>query len=142
MKKGVLFVCIGNSCRSIMAEALTRYYWSDAVIATSAGIYPLGHITAHTLDALRESSIPTDGLYSKGFSAIAFNEIQLIVSLTGDSLDHLLSQAFCGKIIRWYVHDPYGESLRIFRQTLDTIDWLIKTKLPEWLAMEKPMTGR
>jgi len=136
MKKGVLFVCIGNSCRSIMAEALTKRYWGDMIHACSAGTYPLGHITAHTLEVLRERHVLTDGLYSKGFSAIAFQDIQLIVSLTGDLLEHLLPRSFSGEIIPSHVRDPYGEGLSVFRQTLDTIEWLIREKLPEWLHLE------
>jgi protein-tyrosine-phosphatase len=134
MERGVLFVCIGNSCRSIMAEALTRHLWGKVVRACSAGTYPLGHITEHTLEVLKERRIPTTGLYSKGFSAIAFNEVQLVASLTGESLDHLLPQTFAGEVVRCYVHDPYGEGLHVFRQTLDTIERLvIREKLPEWL---------
>ena len=90
-------------------------------------------ITAHTLEVLRERKIPTDGLYSKGFPAIAFEEVHLVVSLTGDSLDHLLPRSFSGKVIPWYVHDPYGEGSSVFRQTLDTIESLIREQLPEWL---------
>jgi arsenate reductase (thioredoxin) len=135
MKKGVLFVCIGNSCRSIMAEALTAHYWGDVIHACSAGTYPLGHITAHTLDVLRERRIPSERLYSKGFSAIAFHEIQLIVSLSGDLLEHLVPRSFSGEIIRWYVRDPYGEGVSVFRQSLNTIDMLIQKKLPEWLHL-------
>ncbi len=136
MKKGILFVCIGNSCRSIMAEALTRNHWGNVVRACSAGTYPLGHITEHTLEVLKEQHIPTEGLYSKGFSAIALNEVQLVVSLTGDSLDPFLPQPFSGKIIPWYVHDPYGQGLRVFRQTLNTIMHLVMDRLPEWLELE------
>ncbi len=136
MKNGVLFVCIGNSCRSIMAEALTRHYWGNAVRACSAGTYPLGHITEHTLEVLKERRIPTDGLYSKGFSAIAFNEVQLVVSLTGESLDHLLPRPFTGEVIPCYVHDPYGEGLNVFRQTLDTIERLVRKNLAEWLDVD------
>ena len=137
MKEGVLFVCIGNSCRSIMAEALTRHHWGDAVRVSSAGTHPLGYITAYTLEVLGERAIPTGGLYSKGFSAIAFNQIQLIVSLTGDLFEHLVPQSFSGEIIRWYVRDPYGKGLRDFRQTLDSIEVLIKEKLPLWLGLNK-----
>jgi arsenate reductase (thioredoxin) len=133
MKKGVLFVCIGNSCRSIMAEALARHYLPETVNAFSAGTYPLGHITAHTLDVLRERRIPTDGLRSKGFSAIDFTDIQLAVSLSGESLEPLLPPAFSGEVVRWYVHDPYGEGINVFRQTMDTIEWLIREKVSEWL---------
>jgi arsenate reductase (thioredoxin) len=136
MKKGVLFVCIGNSCRSIMAEALTRSHWNDTVQAFSAGTYPLGHITEYTLEVLRERHVPTDGLYSKGFSEIHFSEVHIIVSLTGDSLRHLIPPTYSGKIIRSHVVDPYGLGLNAFRQTLNTIDWMIRKKLPEWLELD------
>lgn len=136
MKKGVLFVCIGNSCRSIMAEALARHYWDDLVEAFSTGIHPLGHITPYTLQALSERAISTAGLYSKGFSDIPFDAIQLMVCLTGDSFEHLIPRSFSGEIIRWRVQDPYGQALSVFRQTLETTEWLVRTKLPRWLKLD------
>ena len=136
MKRGVLFICIGNSCRSIMAEALARHYWDDLVEAFSAGIYPLGHITPYTLQALSERAISTAGLLSKGFSDIPFDRIQLIVCLTGDSFEHLIPRSFSGEIIRWHVQDPYGQVLSVFRETLETTEWLIRTKLPGWLDLD------
>ncbi len=120
-----------------MAEAVTRHYWGDAVRAFSAGTHALGHITPYTLEALTERSIPIDGLYSKGFSAIAFDQIQLIVSLTGDLFEHLVPRSFSGEIIRWYVRDPYGLGLSVFRQTLDSIVVLVKEKLPLRLDLHK-----
>jgi protein-tyrosine-phosphatase len=91
---------------------------------------------------LKEREVRTDHLYSKGFSAIAFHEIQLIVSLTGDLLEHLLPRTFSGDIVRWYVRDPYGEGVSVFRQTLDTIDWLIQEKLPEWLHLHAHLVSK
>ena len=38
--KRVLFVCIGNACRSQMAEAFARAYGSDVLVASSAGLFP------------------------------------------------------------------------------------------------------
>lgn len=141
MKTGVLFVCIGNSCRSIMAEALTKHYWGDLVEAFSAGTYPLGHITPHTLRVLNERAISTAGLHSKGFSDISFDSIQLIVCLTGDSFEHRVPPSFSGETVRWHVHDPYGQSLKTFRETLATTDWLIRTKLPDWLNLDATAPG-
>jgi arsenate reductase len=122
-----------------MAEALARHYWGGAVRAFSAGTYPLGHITAYTLEVLEERNIPTSGLYSKGFSAIAFNEVQFIVVFTRDSLEHLLPPSFSGEVIRRHVGDPFGLGLNVFRQTLLTIEWLILKKLPEWLNLDVKM---
>jgi arsenate reductase (thioredoxin) len=136
MKKGVLFVCIGNSCRSTMAEALARHYWNDAIEAFSAGTYPLGHITPHTLEALSERAITTTGLHSKSFSAIPFDRIQLVVVLTGDVFEHLIPSSFSGKIIRWHVRDPFGHGMSAFRETRDTLTLMVRRKLPEWLNLD------
>jgi arsenate reductase len=136
MKRGVLFICIGNSCRSIMAEALARHYWDDLVEAFSAGIYPLGHITPYTLQALSERAISTAGLLSKGFYDIPFDRIQLIVCLTGDSFEHVIPRSFSGEIVRWHVQDPYGQALSVFRETQETTECMIRTKLPGWLDQD------
>ncbi|MGC1580579.1 MAG: hypothetical protein WA766_03800, partial [Candidatus Acidiferrales bacterium] len=50
----VLFVCIGNSCRSPMAEALARHSASDVIEAASAGISPLGRVADLTRKILVE----------------------------------------------------------------------------------------
>ena len=42
MTKRVLFVCYGNACRSVMAEALARHYWGDKLEVASAGLHSLG----------------------------------------------------------------------------------------------------
>ena len=136
MKNGVLFVCIGNSCRSTMAEALTRYYWDEVLDVYSVGTAPLGHITPYTLEALNERAIPTAGLESKGFADIPFEKIQFIVVLTRASFKHLLPPSFYGKIIDWHVHDPFGQGLDAFREVRYTIELMVRRKLPEWLQLD------
>ena len=136
MKKGVLFICVGNSCRSTMAEALTRHYWQNAIEAFSAGTYPLGHITGHTLEALNERTIATTGLHSKSISDIPFDRIQLVVVLTGDVFEHLIPSSFAGKIVRWHVRDPFGLGLSAFREARDTLTLMVRRKLPEWLNLD------
>ena len=57
----LLFVCVGNSCRSQMAEALARHLGQDRVRAWSAGSNPLGEIVPLTFDVLKEKGISLDG---------------------------------------------------------------------------------
>ena len=52
--KRVLFVCIGNSCRSQMAEAFARAYGRDVVAPASAGVYPANVIAPDTMRAMAE----------------------------------------------------------------------------------------
>jgi len=56
-KKRVLFVCVGNSCRSQMAEAFARLYGNDVIIAASAGISPAYSVAPDTMRAMREKNL-------------------------------------------------------------------------------------
>ncbi|HDD53134.1 MAG TPA: arsenate reductase ArsC, partial [Thermosulfidibacter takaii] len=133
-KKTVLFLCWGNACRSIMAEALTKHYWGDRVEALSSGISPLGYIPQETLMVLEEVGVSTQGLRSKRMKGLDLESVDLVVNLSGTSLEGRLPPELAGKrVIDWYIRDPYGENLDSFRRTRDAIEWLITEKLPKWL---------
>lgn len=63
----VLFVCTGNSARSILAEAITNHFGQGRFRGYSAGSKPKGFIYAQTLDVLRAVDLPTATLRSKGW---------------------------------------------------------------------------
>ncbi len=64
--KHVLFLCTGNSARSIMAEALLNARSKNrAFIGHSAGSHPAGQVNPLTIELLQKSRVPTDGLRSK-----------------------------------------------------------------------------
>ncbi len=131
-RKTVLFICVGNACRSIIAEALARHYWGDRIKSLSAGVVPLGYVPPETLMALEEIGVPPQDLSSKGLDTMDLTRVDLIVNLSGYHVRDQLA-LFRGKLINWYVRDPYGESLDSFFQTKDAIDWLVREKLPKWL---------
>ena len=67
----VLFLCTGNSARSILAEAYLNSKGLGHFKAFSAGSHPAGSVSPFALDLLRKHRIPTDGLRSKNWDEFA-----------------------------------------------------------------------
>jgi arsenate reductase len=69
--KHVLFLCTGNSARSIMSEVMMNAMAKGRFIAHSAGSHPSGTVNAFALELLQRNRLPTDGLRSKSWDEFA-----------------------------------------------------------------------
>ncbi len=116
----VLFVCLGNACRSQIAEALANHLGQGRVRGWSAGSRPLGLILPETSQVLGEKGISLDGHRSKGLNDVPVSEMDIIVGM-GCEVHCPVPAGFRGRVIEWNIPDPYGHDLAFFRSVRDLI---------------------
>ncbi len=131
----VLFVCIGNACRSQMAEALARQKGGSRVEVWSAGSAPLGHIVAETYDVMEEKGISINGQWSKSLREVPVSEMDVVVGM-GCEVSCPVPAGFKGRVIEWNIPDPYGRGLESFRSVRDLIDRQVRNLLDQLLIAE------
>lgn len=119
-KKRVLFLCIGNSCRSQMAEAFARAYGSDIMTVESAGLSPATTIAPLTKQVLAERNLSIDTHFPKGLEVALGEPFDLVVNMSGYpvNLPHY-------RVITWPVRDPIGQSEAVYRQVVRQIESLV-----------------
>ncbi len=129
IKPRVLFICLGNSCRSIMAEALARHDCAGLFLAASAGLNPLGFVAPETMAVLAEIGTPTAGLRSKGLEEIDLAACRLLVNLSDYSMASRIPAALRDRLLHRSVLDPYGCGLEVYRQAREAIRQLLSQEI-------------
>lgn len=119
-KKRVLFVCIGNSCRSQMAEGFARAYGSDVMEVRSAGLSPATTIAPLTKQVLDEKNISIEAQFPKGIAMVAGEAFDIVVNLSGARM-----AVPAGRIIDWPVQDPIGQKPEVYRSVASQIEGLV-----------------
>lgn len=138
IKARLAFLCRGNSCRSIMAEAMTNHFFGLEVEAVSAGFHPLGWVAAATLTVLIELQVPTLGLRSKGLGEIELDSCQAIINISGYDLNKHLPPTYRGRVCHRHIADPFGFDLNHYRQARDAIRQLLDKEISHWLTPVYP----
>lgn len=115
----VLFVCVGNACRSPMAEAISRYDAADVIEGSSAGLYPLGYVAELTKQTLRKNGYSPNGLTSDVLRKEAAEAADLIINMTGRASEEI----FHGRenVEDWLVQDPFGADPETYQRVFEGI---------------------
>jgi len=119
--KRVLFVCVGNSCRSQMAEGFARCYGEDVMKPASAGLAPAWIVMPETVHTMAEKNIDISDQYPKPLHPELASKSDLIVNMSGEDLPDEIRTP----VRNWLVRDPIGETESTYREVRDQIEQLV-----------------
>ncbi|HYW43174.1 MAG TPA: arsenate reductase ArsC [Bryobacteraceae bacterium] len=127
LPKRVLFVCLGNSCRSQMAEAFARAYGSDVLIAASAGLTPAFGVAPDTLRVMSEKGLDLRDHFPKSVRQLERAKFDLVINMSGFDLPDKV-----GALVRtWDVPDPVFLDYDEHREVRDAIERLVMNLILE-----------
>jgi len=122
----ILYICVENSFRSQMAEALTNYYFSDKAIAESAGSHPIGKVNPNAVQVLSELGIDISNAKSKGFNDVQLKQYDYVVTMgCKDTCPYYPAR----ENIEWDLPDIKNNPIEDIRNLRDTIKTNIKNLL-------------
>lgn len=120
--KRVLFVCIGNACRSQMAEGFARAYGADVLIPASAGLAPAMHVARDTKAVMAEKGIDLRDHFPKGVRHLGRAQFDIVINMSGSEI--IPEQVAGAAVVEWDVDDPvfmkYEEHCKI-RDQIETL---------------------
>lgn len=102
----ILFLCTGNSCRSILAEATFNALAPEGMQAMSAGSNPTGEVHPRSIALLNQKGISTEGYYSKSWNDLPSTP-DIVITVCGNAANETCP-AYLGNVVRghWGVDDP------------------------------------
>jgi len=103
----ILILCTGNSCRSVLGEALINHLGGDRFQAFSAGSHPTGKVNANALATLARHGIPTEGFSSQSWDEFDGKGIDIAITVC-DSAAGEACPVYLNSVIRahWGLPDP------------------------------------
>lgn len=106
MQMLVLFLCTGNSCRSIIAEAVFNHLAPAHMRAMSAGSQPTGEVHPRSIALLQSKGISTVGYYSKSWNELSLKP-EIVITVCGNAANETCP-AYLDNAVRahWGVDDP------------------------------------
>jgi arsenate reductase len=112
-------VCVGNACRSPMAEAIARYDAADVIEPSSAGLSPMGSIAEQTKQTLIQNGYSANGLTSDALTRESADDADIIINMTGKPREDNFWDP--DKVEDWIVQDPYGAAPETYQRVFEGI---------------------
>jgi arsenate reductase (thioredoxin) len=105
--KNILVLCTGNSCRSVMAEALFNHLGNGHINAVSAGSNPAGYVHPKSIETLERQGIPAGNPRSKSWDEFEGQNFDLVVTVCDAAASESCPVFFGAKNkLHWSTPDP------------------------------------
>lgn len=122
MKKNILILCTGNSCRSIMAEALINAKLGDCIQAQSSGVKASGAVNPNAQALLEEKGYWREEYHSKLIETVLDTPFDLIVTVCDHAKETCPMFPKAVKTIHIGFDDPSGKAVEEYEKTLNLIE--------------------
>lgn len=116
------FICVGNSCRSQMAEGFARYYGNDVIDAYSAGTNPAFEVSSNAVVVMQEKGVDISSQYPKYIGEIP-SDLDLVITMGCNVKCPYIPSRYQ---VDWELEDPVGMPLEKFREVRDKIERKVK----------------
>jgi arsenate reductase len=153
----IFVICTGNSCRSVMGEALFNHLGQGRINAFSAGSHPIGRINTGALATLKRHSLPTEGYKSQSWEDFEDQTMDIVITVCDNAAGETCP-VYLSKAVRahWGVSDPghvegtEDEKIAAFEKTFEILQLRVQkmlalpmeTMLPEKLSSELNAIGK
>ena len=125
----ILFVCIGNTCRSQMAEGFATAAGIEGLTVSGAGTRPLGWVDPQVIELMNQRGIDISAQRSTGFSDDLLKQTDVVITLGCCSADELCPASFTGEKEDWPIEDPYGADIEVYERVADDIQHRVQDLL-------------
>ncbi len=120
-RKRILFVCLGNACRSQMAECFARAYGSDVMTPASAGLTPASNVAPDTVNAMADKGLNLRDHFPKHVRHLGRVKFDLVINMSGLPLPEEIG----AEIREWDVEDPVWMDYQEHCEIRDQIERLV-----------------
>ena len=131
MKRSVLFLCTGNSCRSQMAEGWLRHLAGDRFDVASAGTHPVG-MNQLAVEVMKEVGVDLSEYSSKGLDEFKNKSFDFVITVCDQAKESCPIFPHAPSLLHWSFEDPAKavgpkeKCLTVFRRIRDQIAWHIE----------------
>jgi len=132
MPKKVLILCTGNSCRSIIAEALINAEL-EGINAESSGVKASGQVNPNAKKILKQKGLWKESYHSKTLDTVIDNDYDLVVTVCGNAQETCPMFPKAVKTIHIGFEDPDGKDFEAFENTFSEIRAVLLPRIKEVL---------